>query len=252
MNSDKRLDKLSDLIKQRGSMSVQELINHFDVSDMTIRRDLQKLEQSGKYQRFHGGIRFLDETPLDNREACQFEEKQRIAQFCLTQIQPRDTIILDAGTTTVQIAVALAESEIRDITIITNSLAVAHRLRIKEHITLILCGGELRQSSQSFVGSTSRTFFEGIYVNKAFIATGGITEKGYTTANFAEAEIKQCMSNASAYTYIVADSTKFGSRSLNFFAPMDAANMIVTDSSIPKEWELYCKQQGIKLTIVDK
>lgn len=248
--SEKRLDRLSELIKQQGSMSVQELMDYFQVSDMTIRRDLQKLEQTGKFQRFHGGIRFVDETHLDKREACQQEEKMRIARYCLTQLQPRDTIILDSGTTTIQIATAIAESDIRDITVITNSLAAAHRLRNAEHISLIVSGGELRHSSQSFVGSTCRSFFENIYVNKAFIATGGITEKGFSTANFAEAEIKLCMAKASARTYFVADSTKFGQRSLNFFAPLEAADVLVTDDGVPEEWDALCAQHQIELVKV--
>ncbi|WP_372633112.1 DeoR/GlpR family DNA-binding transcription regulator [Cohnella sp.] len=248
--SDKRLGKLAELIKQRGNLSVQELMDYFNVSDMTIRRDLQKLENSGKFQRFHGGIRFLDETPLDKREHCQLDEKKRIAHYCLSLIQPRDTIILDSGTTTSQIAAALADSDIRDVTVITNSLTAAHLLRNQEHVSLVISGGELRHISQSFVGSTARTFFENVYVNKAFIATGGITEKGFSTSTFAEAEIKQCMANSSSSTYIVTDSSKFGSRSLNFFAPLEAANAIVTDTGVPDEWVALCKQHQIEVCSV--
>lgn len=248
--ADKRLEKASELIKQKGSLSVQELMDYFQVSDMTVRRDLQKLEQTGKFQRFHGGIRYIDEPPLDQREAHQFTEKQRIAQYCLTLIQPRDTIILDSGTTIYQLASALADSQIRDITVITNSLTAAYRLRHVEGITLIMCGGELRRSSQSFVGSTARDFFENIYVNKAFIATGGITEKGFSTANFAEAEIKLCMAKASESTFIVADSSKFGHRSLNLFAPLTSADRIITDTNAPDEWQDILTKHGVELVKV--
>lgn len=247
MLTEKRLEKASELIRTRGSLSVQELMEYFQVSDMTIRRDLQKLEASGKFQRFHGGIRILDETPLDERETVQLIEKQKIAQYCLNMLQPKDTIILDSGTTTYQIAIAIAESQIPNITVITNSLNAAYRLREQENVTLVMCGGELRHSSQSFVGSKARDFFENIYVNKAFIATGGITEKGFSTTSFAEAEIKQIMAEVSAETYIVADSTKFGNRSLNFFAPLSEANRIITDSGVDNEWFDILKQNGTEL-----
>lgn len=250
MFTEKRLIKEADLIKQRGSVSVQELMDYFQVSDMTIRRDLQKLEASGKFQRFHGGIRILDETPLEQRDGVQLEEKKRIAQYCLKLLRPKDTIILDSGTTTYQIALAIAEAKIPNITVITNSLRAAYCLREMENITLVMSGGELRHSSQSFVGSVSRDFFENIFVNKAFIATGGITEKGFSTTSFAEAEIKQMMGKASAETYIVADSSKFGERSLNFFAPLHHANQIITDSGVSDEWCYMMKQHGIDIVKV--
>ncbi len=250
MLTEKRLEKASEFIQQRGTVSVQELMDYFHVSDMTIRRDLQKLEASGKFQRFHGGIRFLDETPLDKRETVQLNEKKQIAQYCLNLLQPKDTIILDSGTTTYQIAIAIAEAQIPEITVITNSLAAAYRLRERENITLFMCGGELRHISQSFVGSVARGFFENIYVNKAFIATGGITEKGFTTSVFAEAEIKQIMGKASAETYIVADSNKFGKRSLNFFAPLSQAKQIITDSGVSDEWYDILRQHGTELVKV--
>jgi DeoR/GlpR family transcriptional regulator of sugar metabolism len=248
--SEKRLEKVSELVKQKGSLTVQELMEYFQVSDMTIRRDLQKLEQNGKFQRFHGGIRYLEEPPLNQREAYKITEKLRLAKYCLTLIQPGDTIILDSGTTVYQVAAALAESNIRDITVITNSLANAYRLRHIEGITLIMCGGELRQSSQSFIGSKARDFFENIYVNKAFIGTGGITEKGFSTANFAEAEIKQCMINVSENTFVVADSTKFGHRSLNLFAPLQSADRIITDTDVSEEWEEFVKKNNVELVKV--
>jgi Transcriptional regulators of sugar metabolism len=250
MFTNKRLEKASELIKQRGTVSVQELMDYFQVSDMTIRRDLQKLEASGKFERYHGGIRILDETPLDKRETVQLDEKKRIAQYCLNLLQPKDTIILDSGTTTYQIAIAIAEAQIRDITVITNSLTAAYRLREQEMVSVVMCGGELRHSSQSFVGSIARDFFENIYVNKAFIATGGITEKGFSTTSFAEAEIKQIMGKSSAETYVVADSTKFGNRSLNFFAPLSQANQVITDSGVSDEWSDLLRQHGTELVTV--
>lgn len=248
--SERRLKQASELIKSKRSLSVQDLMDHFKVSDMTIRRDLLKLEQTGEFRRFHGGVRHVTEAPLDVREGHHGSEKRRIAEYCLSLIQPLDTIILDSSTTTNQIAAALADSEIRDITVITNSLSAAHLLRNMEHITIMMCGGEMRKTSQSFIGSTARSFFENIYVNKAFISTGGITLKGFTTSNYAEAEIKHCMAEASEMTYILADSSKFDQRSLHLFAPLESADMIVTDTNITEEWAQTIEKCGIELVKV--
>jgi DeoR family fructose operon transcriptional repressor len=245
--SERRLKLASELIKKKKSLSVQDLMEHFEVSDMTIRRDLLKLEKTGEFRRFHGGVRYLNETPLDMRESHHGLEKRRIADYCLTLIQPFDTIILDSSTTTYQIAAAMADSQIRDITVITNSLNAAYQLRNMEHITLMMCGGEMRKTSKSFIGSISREFFKNINVNKAFISTGGITLKGFTTHNYAEAEIKHCMTQASEMTYILADSSKFDQRSLHLFAPLESANRIVTDNNLSDEWVQKIEKCGIEL-----
>lgn len=247
MSSEHRLQLASEMIKQKGSLSVQELMDYFQVSDMTVRRDLQKLEKTGEFRRFHGGIRYLDEPPIPMRETYRGAEKQRIADYCLSLIQPNDTIILDSGTTTYQIAVSLAKSDIQNVTVVTNSLNAAHELSHVEHIHLMMCGGELRKNSQSFVGKSSRDFFSHIYVNKAFIATGGITLKGYTTASFAEAEIKNSMTQACEKTYIVADSSKFGHHSLHLFAPLESADAIVSDCNVDQEWSQLIEKSGIEL-----
>jgi DeoR/GlpR family transcriptional regulator of sugar metabolism len=249
MVTEARIGQLIKMVKDKGSMTVQELVDYFHVSDMTIRRDLQKLEQTGDFIRFHGGIRYID-APVEMREGFQVSEKQRIAKYCLSLIEPHDTILLDSGTTAYQIAEALAESQIRDVTVITNSLNSAYRLKDVDHIHLLLVGGELRRSSQAFVGTKSRDFFENLYVNKAFISPGGITAKGYTTTAFSDAEVKQCMIQASEITYIIGDSSKFGIRLLNQFAPLETANMIITDSNISEEWIQTIEKAGVRLVMV--
>lgn len=250
MSNNQRLKELSELIKQKGSLTVKEVMEHFQVSDMTVRRDLKKLENEGFFERFHGGIRYLGEEPLEKRELQQINEKRELAKYCISIIEPDDTVILDAGSTTYQIAVALAESNKTNITVITNSLKIAYRLQKIEGITLIMCGGELRQPSGAFIGSVARKFFENIFAKKAFISTGGITNNGFSTINLSEAEIKQTMTYSSESTFIVADHTKFGYQSLYVFAPLESAQSIISTKSIPENWKNIIQKRNINLKLV--
>jgi DeoR family transcriptional regulator, fructose operon transcriptional repressor len=247
MSTETRLKKLSELIMKRGSLSVQDLVNEFQVSDMTIRRDLQKLEQSGMFERFYGGIRHVMDEPPVQRETQSIDEKKRIAEYCLTRISSNDTIILDSGTTSHYIATGLAESLLENVTVITNSLTTAYALRYAQNISLFMAGGEFRQNCQAFLGSGAKSFFEGLYVNKAFIATSGVTESGFSVFHFSDAEIKQTMLKCSKETYLIADSSKFGKRSMNLFAPLDSVDMIVTDTSLSDDWVKVVENKGIKL-----
>ncbi|WP_139891598.1 DeoR/GlpR family DNA-binding transcription regulator [Bacillus sp. D386] len=247
MSAETRLKKLSEFIIKRGSLSVQELVEEFQVSDMTIRRDLQKLEQRGLFERYHGGIRHVREESPVQRETQYVEEKKSIARYCLTLISSNDTIFLDSGTTANYIAVALAESALENVTVITNSLTTAYPLRYAQNISLFMAGGEFRQNSQAFLGNGAKSFLESLYVNKAFIGTSGVVENGYSVFHFSDAEIKQTMIKSSKETYILADTSKFGKRSMNLFAPIESVDMIITDSSLSDYWVTVVENKDVKL-----
>src|SRR5699024_1375056 len=237
MSNNQRLKELSKIAKKNKSVSVKELVEYFKVSDMTIRRDLKKLEENGLFTRFHGGIKYTGEDPLETREKYKIEEKKYIARYCTSIIKPQDTIILDAGTTTYQIALEMANSLMSKVTVITNSLKIAQVLQDVQEVNLIMCGGELRQASSALVGSISHKFFETIFANKAFVSTGGITENGFSTLNFSEGDIKRSIIQASESNFIVADSTKFGYQSLNTFSPLDSVTSIITSANISTEFK---------------
>lgn len=237
MTNHRRIDNMSKLIKQKGSLSVKELIDHFQVSDMTIRRDLKELESSGSFHRFHGGIRYLKEEPLSKREETQLNEKKKIVEYCISILEEGDSIILDSGTTTYQLAIALTESSVSDLTIITHSLNIAFKLKHKKGIKLIMVGGEFREKSSSFIGNTTYQMYSDIFANKAFISAGGITEMGFSTANFSESTIKRLIIQNSEKSFLVADSKKFGYQSLSRFAPLNAVSNIITTKHLNKEWK---------------
>jgi DeoR/GlpR family transcriptional regulator of sugar metabolism len=248
--SSERLKKLSELIMKKGSLSVQDLADEFQVSDMTIRRDLKKLEQSGLFQRYHGGIRYVREELPVQREAQSMDEKRRIAAHCLTFISSNDSIFLDSGTTAHCLAVALAESSLENVTVVTNSLTTAYALRYARNVSLYMAGGEFRINSQAFLGTKSRMFLEGIYVNKAFVGTTGVIESGFSTFNFSDAETKQQMIESSELSVIMADSSKFGKRSMNLFASINSPDIVVTDDGVSDYWVSLFTEKGVDLRIV--
>ena len=253
MFTSNRLQRMSEWIQARRNVTVQELVEQFQVSDMTIRRDLQKLEENNLgFKRIHGGVIWSEvDIPYVLRENEHIVEKQRIAAYCRSIIQAGDTIILDSGTTTYEIAVVLADSNIRDITVITYALNVAHRLRNVDHISLMMPGGEFRKGTQSFVGSTARRFFEAVYANKVFISTSGITlDVGFTNTTFAEVEIKQVLSRASEAVYYVTDSSKFGQRSPYIFAPLSNNTKIITDKDLDDDWTRKLEERRVELVKV--
>ena len=247
MSTETRLRKIAELVVKRGSLSVQDLVDEFQLSDMTIRRDLQKLEQSDMFERYHGGIRHVMDEPPVKRETQSIDEKKRIAEYCLTLISPNDTIILDSGTTSHYIATGLAESLLENVTVITNSITTAYALRYAQNISLFMAGGEFRQNCQAFLGNGTKSFLEGLYVNKAFVATSGVAESGFSVFHFSDAEIKQTMIECSKETYVIGDSSKFGKRSMNLFSPLENVDMIITDNGLSDYWESVVENKGVKL-----
>lgn len=248
MSSETRLKQLSELIMKKGSLSVQDLADRFQVSDMTIRRDLKKLEDSGLFQRYHGGIRYVREELPIQRESQHIDEKKKIAEHCFKLISSNDSIFLDSGTTANYLAAALAESTLENVTVITNSLTTAYTLRYSRNITLFMAGGEFRINSQAFLGSKSKSFLEGLYVNKAFIGASGVVADGFSTFHFSDAETKQLMIKSSELTCIMVDSSKFGIRSMNLFAPIDSVNMVVTDDHLSNldQWIPLFEDHGVQ------
>ncbi|QHA93664.1 DeoR/GlpR family DNA-binding transcription regulator [Bacillus sp. N1-1] len=250
MTTEARQKKITELIIKRGSLSVQDLVDEFQVSDMTIRRDLNKLEQSGIFERYHGGIRYVkDESPV-LREAKYRDEKKKIATHCLDLISSNDTIFLDSGTTANYIATGLAESLLENVTVLTNSLTTSYPLRYAKNISLFMAGGEFLQNCQAFFGSEARSFFDSLYVNKAFIGTSGVTEEGFSVFHFSDAEIKQTMIKSSKVSYLIADASKFGKRSMNLYAPLESVDRIVTDDSLSDYWVSLVQNKGVKMTRV--
>ncbi len=239
-------------IEASGVASVRDLAQRFDVSLITIMRDLQELEQEGLIRRVHGGaisVRGASyEPPFSARESQLSSEKQRIALQAIELITDGDSVILDVGTTTLEIARALKGK--RNLTVLVTNLRAALELASQPAIQVIVIGGKLRASELSMVGHLAEQTLRSFQVDKAFIGVGGITlEHGLTEFNFDEAGTKRVMFERARQKIVVADHTKFGKVMLTHVAPLSAVDLIITGSEIDERAKREMEEAGVKLLL---
>lgn len=233
--SSERQDEIHFLLQEHGNLTVIELAQRFKVSEMTIRRDLKNLAALGLIQRQHGRAIYPPITPMDTLLMMSMgeaeREKARIGQLAATLINEGDSIILDAGTTTLAIAQALYTK----CTVITNSLPIASILASREDITVLMTGGEVRVNTFSLVGPMTRAVLNGFNADKLFLgATGVNIARGLSTANMLESEVKQEMLKVAKEVILVAHSAKIGQVRYHTFARWDSVHTLVTDSGLSK------------------
>ncbi|MFC0214555.1 DeoR/GlpR family DNA-binding transcription regulator [Paenibacillus chartarius] len=242
-----RYEKIVSLVNERGAIRVSELSEIFQVTEETIRRDLDRLEQAGRLRRSHGGAVSVKESyseiPYTEREIAYAEEKKRMAQAAIKLIGPRDRILLDASTTAWYMA-----SEVPDdtLTVLTNSIKVATELSGKEKIEVISTGGLLAQRSLSFVGPLAERSLESYHVSKLFLSCKGIhLERGISESHELQARIKQKMISIADQVILLADSSKFGVKAFTHVADLSEVDVIVTDRHIPKDVLEQLQDRGI-------
>jgi DeoR/GlpR family transcriptional regulator of sugar metabolism len=254
MTATQRRDKIIELIKEDGSAKVVDLARIFKVTEVTIRQDLEKLDKDGLVVREHGGA-FLKNIEdqvrtfsLSNQE--NIDKKERIAQKCLEFIEPGDSIILDSGSTTTEIAKKL--KGFKNLRVITNALNIALMLGAEPGIEVIVTGGEFKPPTLSLTGQKAADFFNGINVQKLFLATAGISLKaGLTYPSISDLVVKKAMIDAADTTYLVADSTKIGKSSLASLGALSLINYIITDEGIEEKHKQLFRDNEIELIIAN-
>ncbi|MEI7026087.1 DeoR/GlpR family DNA-binding transcription regulator [Paenibacillus sp. y28] len=233
-----RYEKIVQLVNERGSIRVSELSEICEVTEETIRRDLDKLEQAGRLRRSHGGAVSVKEhqnpeVPFFEREVTNMEQKRRIAREAVNHIFPRDKIILDASTTAWYMASMIPDIPL---TVLTNSIKVALELSSKEKVEVISTGGILAPRSLSYVGPLAERALELYHVNKAFISCKGIhLQRGISESNELQARVKQQMIGLADEAYMLADYSKFGVSAFAHVARLSRISTVVTDSEAPQD-----------------
>nr|WP_319473981.1 DeoR/GlpR family DNA-binding transcription regulator [uncultured Sphaerochaeta sp.] len=246
-----RQKSLLSLIQNQGAVSVQALFNEIEASEATIRRDLIHLENHHLIVRRRGEVFAVKkslESAFQQREHLNKEAKQIIAHIAANQIQEHDTIILDAGTTTLEIARLL--TNYHDLTILTNSLPIANIIA-PSRLSLSLAGGHLFSQNMSTQGPDAEEFFKKVEVGKSFIGASGIRRLvGLETLNPFEAEIKKLMVDAAKKVYGVVDSSKFDTAGINVFCNFSDLDFLITDKPIRDEETLaLLKRQGVEVLL---
>lgn len=251
MALNQRRVKILNLIREDGHAKVQDLSKIFKVTDVTIRNDLEVLDEMGYIQREHGGA-FLKDIGSFVKTGQVFNqthiaEKREIAQKALTLIEEGDRIILDSGSTTTEIAKLLANFQYH-LTVITNALNIALILGENHRIELIVTGGEFKAPTLSLTGQMAADSLKDIYANKLFLATAGISTRMHLTyPSLSDLVVKSTMIKSSDETYLVADSSKFGISSFASLGPISLVKTIITDKNITTENINRIKEKNVEI-----
>ncbi len=211
----------------------QELVELLNVSGTTVRADLSELEKAGKLVRTHGGAMVVDdpiltEVPMFDRHDTNAKEKKSIAQKAIHLVPPHSTILIDTGTTCLELARLLKDAS--DVTIITNDLQVAHELQKNVRINIMFLGGTIRNAYDCTLGSSVLKALSDLTIDVAFIAANAVSKEGkVSTPNLETAEVKKAMMEASQKNYLLVDHTKLERRSLCGFGELSSFDGMITN-----------------------
>ena len=248
-----RREKILKLIAENGKVYVHELSDLFTVSEVTIRNDLDQLEKKNHLIRARGGALKLEKQVsldfnLSEKHRLHSAEKLRIGKKAASLINDSETIILDSGTTTAEISKNL--TNIKNISVITNAINIVNILVQYPSINVIMPGGYLRQNSLSLVGPFAAKNLKTLYVDKAFIGVDGFdADLGAYTPNIEEAYLNEIMISIAKEVILVADSSKFGRKSLTFICPVSSINTIVTDDGLSETNRKKLEDSGVRVII---
>jgi len=241
-----------DRLEENGHVSVSDLSEKLSVSSATIRKDLQFLEDQSLLIRTHGGAiapnQFAFNVPFDEKAQRQQEEKRKIGTAATEMINDRDTVILDSGTTTLQIARNLNDPS--GLTLATHSLHVALEMLGNSELNLLLLGGTVRSKSASTVGPYAEKMLRDHSFRKLFLAGDGFdVEHGLTTTDDHEAQLNRLMIESAEKTIVVVDSSKFGRRGLCRICKISAIDAVITDDGVPDEVATKLRENGSQLVV---
>ncbi|WP_244444684.1 DeoR/GlpR family DNA-binding transcription regulator [Paenibacillus camerounensis] len=240
-------------VDQHTRASVQELSQQLGVSESTVRRDLKELEEARLLKRTHGGAVSLQsvnfEAAFPDKEDRFMDEKLRIAAKAVELIQEGDAILLDGGTTTLQIARAL--KSFSNLKVITNSIMALNELRDCRNIEVSITGGMLRPDTMAFVGPMTERSLEMVRVDKAFLGTNGLDlTEGITTPNMLEAATKRKMITVAKQSILLADHSKIGQVSFCKVADLREIDHCILDSAVPGSFTRGLEALDVSFTIV--
>ncbi len=237
-----RYEKIMQLLMKNKTISVKALCDILQVSEATIRRDLTLLENENKLERTHGGASINDsiklnyEATFDQKELMASDEKRRIAARAFGILKPHDSLVIDAGTTTLELARLIGESTM-PLMVITNAATISPIISRNKQVELYVLGGKVRLNTLSTVGTMAIDMLKRFNPSKAFVGVNGITvENGLTTPDLEEAEIKRTMLSVAEERIILTDSTKFQKVARCQIAPLSMADKIITDMQLSNQY----------------
>jgi DeoR family transcriptional regulator, fructose operon transcriptional repressor len=250
--AEERRDRLLELVRGRRFASLPELADQLAVSESTVRRDLDQLEEQGTAKRIHGGVLYTGAAPkLPHFEAQQpgeWEKKRAVAAAALSLIDDGDTILLDGGSTTYELGRLLVG---RPLHVVTTSLPVANLFASDGNSDLVMIGGNICPRSGVARGPYADRMLSMVRVRKTIFSVAGVSDEGFFNNDLLLVETERAMMQAAAEVIVIADSTKFGHQSLTHLCPLGAVQHLVVDSGISPEWRNKVEAAGVHLIIAD-
>jgi len=249
---DVRRSKVLDWLQEEGSARVRTLAEAFGVSEVTIRQDLERLEAEGHIVREHGGA-YLRSVPQQVRSMAlhhltNMDAKRRIGRAAAALVEDGESIILDSGSTTTEVAANLVSKD--RLTVITNALNIALMLGALPSCTVHMPGGQFKAPTLSLSGERSADYFKGLFAQKLFLATAAISfEAGLTYPALADLLVKRAMIEAASRVCLVADSSKIGSTSFTSLGPVDLIHCLITDDGLSDDDRRRFEDAGIEVII---
>ena len=248
-----RRHRIVELLREYGKVTVEALAARFATSAVTIRTDLAALEADGALERTHGGAllrREDDDQPIAVKQTLHHAEKVRIAKIAAGLIQDGETIILDSGTTTAEIAKQIRKLEVHSINVITNALNIASLLADVPAVRLIMPGGILRPESNSLSGHIAEAALANLQADRLFLGADGLDpERGVMTPHLPEAQLNAKMIEISRQVIAVADSSKLMRRNISLIARVEQLHMLITDTGANPDVVAELQRRGVEVRL---
>ncbi|NLX99435.1 MAG: DeoR/GlpR transcriptional regulator [Rhodopirellula sp.] len=252
MLAEERRTHLLDLVRSRRFASLPDLADALQVSESTVRRDVEQLEEQGSAQRIHGGVLYCGPAPklphFDMQQPEGRAQKRAIAEKAVGLIENGDTILLDGGSTTYEIARLLVG---RPLHVVTNSLPVANLFAADPNSDLVMIGGNICPRTGVVQGPLADSMLAALRVRKTILSVAGINEEGFFNNNLLLAETERAMMKAADSVIVVADSSKLGRQSLTHLCPLSAVEFLVMDDGMPDGWRERVLAAGVKLLVAE-
>ncbi|MHB0939824.1 MAG: DeoR/GlpR family DNA-binding transcription regulator [Armatimonadota bacterium] len=242
------------LLAEQGRIRVNHLAERLNVSEATVRRDLEAMQARGLLQRTHGGAMLPPpaafEVSFDESQTRALAEKQAIGRRAAALVADGDAIIIESGSTTLEFARSL--TDVRRLTVLTNSLVIARELSTNEEIEVHILGGVLRRQSASLVGPWVSAILQDMRVDKAFVGVNGLSAGfGLSAPNPFTAESRRAMLACARQRIGLADHSKLGVESLYRVAPLNALNMLITDAGAGDEQLVPLREAGVEVLVAE-
>ncbi len=247
---EERRQKVLELVNERGFMALNELAKALNASESTIRRDLDYWNQHGVIKRTHGGAMFRGDAQgmpaLEERTSRETEEKAQIAKAAAARIQNGDSILIDGGTTTLELAKQLVD---RPLQIVTNSLPIANLFASSRETDLVILGGYVYPRTGVALGPLTIRMLDDIHVHQTIMSVGGISEHGLFNSNLLLVETERAMMRAADEVVVLADHTKIGQKALTFLCELAEIDTLIVDRGILPEQRKRIETAEVRLIV---